>query len=151
MPIRREFRHFYGREWRKEVRPRILARAGNKCERCGVPNNTVVLRAFEWWTPATLEATVFKHGGRFHGKEITELPWHCKGVVHVSHFPLHDGMKWSAIQLGVAHLNHDPSDNRDNNLAALCRTCHLSYDRLHHKETRSERKDASRPLLAVSA
>jgi 5-methylcytosine-specific restriction endonuclease McrA len=51
------------------------------------------------------------------------------------------------IQCGCAHLNHDPSDNRDENLAWLCRACHLIHDRLHHKETRSIRKDAARPLL----
>jgi hypothetical protein len=30
--------------------------------------------------------------------------------------------------LTVAHLNHDPWDCRDENLAALCQTCHLRYD-----------------------
>lgn len=30
--------------------------------------------------------------------------------------------------LTVAHLNHQPSDNRPDNLRALCAVCHLRYD-----------------------
>jgi 5-methylcytosine-specific restriction endonuclease McrA len=52
-----------------------------------------------------------------------------------------------SIVLTVAHLNHTPGDDREENLMALCQWCHLNYDRLHHKETRSDRKDARRPLL----
>jgi len=32
MPIRPDQRHHYGREWRREIRPEILARAGDRCE-----------------------------------------------------------------------------------------------------------------------
>lgn len=51
------------------------------------------------------------------------------------------------IQCGCAHLNHIPSDNRDGNLKWLCRRCHLLHDQGKHKDTRSARKDAARPLL----
>lgn len=34
MPIRREFRRFYGRTWRI-LRPALLARVGHRCECCG--------------------------------------------------------------------------------------------------------------------
>lgn len=51
------------------------------------------------------------------------------------------------VQCGCAHLNHDPSDNRDDNLAWLCRRCHLIHDKGQHKQTRSARKDGARPLL----
>ncbi len=54
------------------------------------------------------------------------------------------------IVLTVAHLNHVAGDDRDENLLALCQWCHLNYDKLHHKETRSARKDAARPLLDVA-
>lgn len=49
--------------------------------------------------------------------------------------------------LAVAHLNHVAGDDRDENLKALCQWCHLHWDQIHHKETRSSRKDAARPLL----
>lgn len=51
------------------------------------------------------------------------------------------------IVLTVAHLNHDPSDMREENLAALCQWCHLHHDRGHHAETRATRKDQQRPLF----
>lgn len=35
----------------------------------------------------------------------------------------------SKVILTVAHLNHTPEDCRDENLAALCQRCHLTYDR----------------------
>ena len=52
------------------------------------------------------------------------------------------------IVLTVAHLNHDPADNRDENLKALWQWCHLNWDKLHHAETRAIRKDQARPLLS---
>jgi hypothetical protein len=36
MPIRPEFRAFYGHEWRTVTRPRILKRDRNRCVRCGL-------------------------------------------------------------------------------------------------------------------
>lgn len=35
MPLRPELRPFYGHHWRTVTRPRILERAGGRCERCG--------------------------------------------------------------------------------------------------------------------
>ena len=52
------------------------------------------------------------------------------------------------VVLTVAHLNHTPGDDRDENLKALCQWCHLHHDAGHHKETRATRKDATRGLLA---
>lgn len=147
LPIKPELRHLYGREWRTITRPRILERAGNKCECCGAPNHTTVLRAFDWWTPSTLEALVFLHRGRIHGKEVTELPWTFGKHTRVSHFPHHKEMKWSAIQIGIAHLDHDPTHEDDDNLAAFCRRCHLIYDLGKHRDTRATRKDQARPII----
>jgi hypothetical protein len=39
------------------------------------------------------------------------------------------------IVLTTAHLNHDPSDCRPQNLAPLCQRHHLQYDAKHHAET----------------
>ncbi|HLY29910.1 MAG TPA: hypothetical protein VKQ36_02670 [Ktedonobacterales bacterium] len=39
------------------------------------------------------------------------------------------------VVLTVAHLNHDPADCRDSNLAALCQRCHLSYDAAQHRSS----------------
>lgn len=37
------------------------------------------------------------------------------------------------IVLTVAHLNHDPTDCRPENLAAMCQRHHLAYDHDHHR------------------
>lgn len=34
----------------------------------------------------------------------------------------------SIVVLTVAHLNHQPEDCREENLAALCQKCHNAYD-----------------------
>jgi hypothetical protein len=40
------------------------------------------------------------------------------------------------VQLGCAHLDHDPSHNSELNLAALCQRCHLAHDAPHHAARR---------------
>jgi hypothetical protein len=38
------------------------------------------------------------------------------------------------IILTTAHLDHNPANNEDSNLVALCQRCHLAYDHKHHAE-----------------
>ncbi len=38
------------------------------------------------------------------------------------------------IVLTVAHLNHNPKDNKRKNLKAMCQRCHLRYDSKHHQK-----------------
>lgn len=142
MPIRADLRHFYtGPAWR-ETRKRILDRAGHKCEQCGKPNTETVetfsdvaimgLPVMFWrtawsqwrdWTNIGADATIS------FGKKLRTI----------------------RVVLTIAHLNHVSGDDRDDNLMALCQWCHLNYDKLHHKQTRSKRKDAARPLLIQEA
>lgn len=42
----------------------------------------------------------------------------------------------SRVVLTVAHLNHEPSDCRDENLMAMCQRCHNRYDAIHRLNTR---------------
>lgn len=48
------------------------------------------------------------------------------------------------VVLTTAHLNHDPTDNRLENLAHLCQRCHLRLDMTQHRRnaaaTRRARK-----------
>ena len=45
------------------------------------------------------------------------------------------------VVLTVAHRNHAPADVRDENLMALCNTCHLRYDHvLHLTNAHAERR-----------
>ncbi len=139
MPIRPELRKFYGREWKTVTRPRILARAGNKCEQCGVPNHTDVRRVRGCW----LEILVSWANG-------IALAWRDQAGRELAEMPL-GRQRNVRVVLTVAHLNHAAGDDRDQNLAALCQYCHLHYDAKHHAETRATRKDAARPLLREAA
>jgi hypothetical protein len=49
--------------------------------------------------------------------------------------------------MSVAHLNHEPSDCRTENLAAWCAACHLRYDAAHHAQN-AARTRRTRRLLA---
>lgn len=41
----------------------------------------------------------------------------------------------SKVVLTTAHLNHDKTDCRPENLKCWCQRCHLTYDARHHAET----------------
>jgi hypothetical protein len=134
MPIRADLRHFYGREWRTVTRPRILARAGNRCEQCRVPNHSQVTRVAGWWVklPGSLwrdDAGRWQYGSEIPAGQLRRV----------------------RIVLTIAHLNHTAGDNRGENLKALCQYHHLQLDAFHHHLTRAARKDAARPLLNQEA
>jgi len=140
MPIRAEVRHLYGKAWREETRPRILARAGGKCEQCKVPDRAFIFRHDRlpgWWV--TYDGELWNDHGYF------------MGYVRGSEMGMPDrGVK---IVLTIAHLNQTPGDDRDENLKALCQYCHLAHDRevnrAQSRETRLDRKDGARPLIVL--
>lgn len=132
MPIRPEFRQFYRPSIWQPVRKRILERAGNKCEECRVPNHVHALRN---------GGNSWEVGERWYSPDgLPPRAWRKTRLVK--------------IVLTVAHLNHTPGDDRDENLKALCQWDHLHYDRARHihsaHKTRATRKDEKRPLLAGS-
>jgi hypothetical protein len=147
MPIRPDLRKHYGKQWREETRKRILLRAGNKCEQCGVPNHTYVIRACGWWTAQIDTSRLHFMRGR-----QTELPdqfyWTppTGQAAQLLGFP-RTICREVYIRLGVAHLNHTAGDDRDENLRAVCQWCHLNLDKEHHRKTRQTRKDSARPLF----
>ena len=147
MPIRPEFRAFYrGAAW-VNTRLRILTRAAHRCEQCGKPNGERV----ETHTARAL--SILNYPGQ------TVMFWRARSCSWRNQWGEHVravdtfGWKtrWIRVVLTVAHLNHTPGDDRDENLKALCQWCHLTYDRSHHHETRGLRKDSKRALLAGAA
>jgi len=153
MPISADLRQYYGRAWRKDIRPRILGRAQDACECCGKPNHRLI-----WTLP----------GGRWYcrdwkrwrapGTELVDLrPPRERGVfvdgpdMSMSFVPL--PCRIVEIVITIAHVNQIPGDDRDDNLAALCQFCHLWHERMQHarnaRVTRCIRKDSARPLLAL--
>lgn len=137
MPIRKELLQFYGRVWRTVTRPRILARAGNKCEACSIPNSTDVTRIGGCWLDerVTWDDGITKQWRDTTGCLLAKRPSGKTRRIRVV--------------LTIAHLNHVAGDDRDENLKAWCQWCHLDYDKRHHAETRAARKDLSRPILAA--
>lgn len=112
MPIRRDLKHLYPQDW-KAISHRIrFERADGRCEFCGLAHGARGLR---------------QPSGGF---EV----WSDERIATFPH------IKLIRIVLTTAHLNHDPRDNRDENLAALCQRCHLVYDLEKHVESRVLRR-----------
>lgn len=93
----------YPENWEDEIRPRILKRDKYACQHCGL-----------------------KHRGTYiytkdnHRLKVTEEEGkEAKG----------EGEKVVKIFLQVAHLDHNPKNNEDDNLLSLCNGCHLMNDR----------------------
>jgi hypothetical protein len=139
MPIRKDLAQFYRGAW-LETRSRILARAGDCCELCGKPNRarvftftrTVGGRRAMWWL---LEPALYWRDDRGEIDLNVVFPALPRQI---------------RVVLGVAHLNHVAGDDREENLKALCGWCHLHLDQGQHKQTRSTRKDAKRPILKAA-
>ena len=122
-PIKPENRHKYpggsptSKEW-KALRASIQERAGNYCEWCGVPNREMVIRRGEYWckesSPPAFSSEFWEDG---------DIPTRTVKIVCT-----------------VAHLDHDPRNNKPENLAFLCQRCHNQYDAKHRAETRKKGK-----------
>ena len=48
----------------------------------------------------------------------------------------------------IAHFNHDPRDNRDENLQALCQWCHFHHDQRFHVFTARAWREEGRASAA---
>lgn len=112
MPIKPENKAKYPKNW-LAIRARILTRAGNCCEWCGVANYAIGQR---------------DRAGKFHEMDM--------GSADVAQM---DGEKVVRIVLTIAHVHDpDPTNCADENLAALCQRCHLNHDVDHHRRSRQE-------------
>ncbi len=133
MPIRPELRHLYrGPAW-AAIRARILERAGHKCERCGKPNRARlrVTRGGRWCDESG------SRDSRDCGVWRNDAGVHCAGA-----YPAitRRAVYTIRVVITIAHLDHDPRNNADANLAALCQHCHLKHDtHFHHANARRTR------------
>lgn len=150
MPIKKHLRKFYGRHWRKVIRPKILKRAGGKfdddgrylggacCEQCGAEDLKYIVRHPDWpgvWFE--YPSGIARHRYSKQRRRITHLPSDLLS------------QKQTLVQIGVAHVNNIAGDDRNKNLRAWCRDCHLHHDERHHKLSRATRKDDLRPILRL--
>lgn len=110
MPIKPENKARYPKDW-KAVRARIQARAGDKCEKCGVPNGA------------------FRISRGPNAGEWTTDPMQCETWVCC------DEEKVTRIVCTTAHMDHHPENCDDENLMFLCQKCHLAYDQHEHQQS----------------
>ncbi len=110
----------YPPNWKTEIRPAVLERAGYCCEFCGVKNHSLIHRFgkgvndWEYWPEGT-------------GSDAWSI----------------DGRKVTKVILTIAHLDHDKLNHNIDleRLKALCQKCHLGYDLKHHANNRKYGRD----------
>ncbi len=120
MPISKELKPLYPKNWKaisKDIREN---RAGNKCEWCGVENHAIGVR---------------RPDGSFYSPE---------GMIQEAMAV--DGDKFIKIVLTTAHLDHNPANNDYSNLASLCQKCHNNYDLPHRLESRRKNRENKNQL-----
>lgn len=107
----------YPPDW-EAISGRIRARAGNRCEECGVDNGTMGRRdrSGRWWTEVELTRA-----------SVSELIAAFAAVPNTL----------SRIVLTVAHVDHDTANNDESNLRCLCQYHHLLLDREQHAYNRA--------------
>jgi hypothetical protein len=115
MPITKENQALYPKNWKSEIVPRILERDGYKCVDCGLPRYSVGIRQTDGRFLFSEKAGTYSEGRKL----VAEL----KAVW---------GIEAMVVVLEVAHLNQDPRDCRDSNLASKCSYHHHAYDRYQH-------------------
>lgn len=105
----------YPKNWKTEIRPRILGRARNHCEQCGVRDQSHVRRmvdntaVYRYWSESD---NVFLDSDRRLTAFYDQQLWH-------------PAVK---IVLTIAHIDQNVENSHDANLAAWCQRCHLMFD-----------------------
>ena len=117
----------YPKNWLSEIRPRILRRAKNQCEFCGVKNHKIIYRGYY----NNIEVYRDADGNIFDASNSNFIEKNQSAPIK----PLTED-KTIKVVLTIAHLNHNINDNRDENLRALCQRCHLRHDGKQHAFTR---------------
>lgn len=135
MPIAREHRWLYPIDWRELSNVIRFRRAKGRCEHCARPHGHDVLHLGNgvWWDD---NKAIWRDGqGRGLRRLLTPdaLSQAQPGFVGIDP---PSQMRVTRVVLASAHLNHDPSDNRPRNLAALCQRCHMIHDAAEHRRRR---------------
>lgn len=138
MPISQENKKLYPPDW-KEIRAYILQRADNKCEYCDAINGSIILRG-EWNEQPAYQ----DDDGNIWHEETGK--WLGDGYVG-DVCPNKPNKQAIKVVLTIAHLDHNPQNNDEMNLKALCQLHHLRHDIEHHKESRKKNKLKKQPEL----
>jgi 5-methylcytosine-specific restriction endonuclease McrA len=131
MPIKPENKARYPKDW-KQISARIKEREGHKCKFCGLPNYKIIMRIGDCVISIS-------------DAELVEA-FDIAQRTQVQYRKVLQDMGYVRIVLTVAHLDHQPENNADENLAALCQRCHNRYDmphRIANRKITNERKKAT--------
>jgi hypothetical protein len=122
MPIRPELRPLYPPHWRALSHHVRFERARGRCQRCGRPHLAPVrcLPDGRWFDEDT--AT---------GRDRRGRPARWPDLVETTR------LRVTRVVLATAHLDSDPTNNRRQNLRALCQRCHMLHDRPHYLAQRA--------------
>lgn len=104
----------YHPNWNDIIRPEILKRDKYKCQNCGLKHRGIYLVVEN---DKTIE---------IDKEEYIEA--------------LRNNEKVKKVFLQVAHLDHNPKNNKYENLKSLCPKCHLSNDRVQNQIKRISKK-----------
>jgi hypothetical protein len=77
---------------------------------------------------------------------LTSATWRDERGRAVRAKPAVDQLRNFRVVLACAHLDHDPTNNRPRNLAALCQRCHLAHDAREHRYRRWRNRFVRRAL-----
>ncbi len=136
MPIKDKSK--YPPDWAAISHRIRFERAGGKCERCGVSHDAQIVRSVI--DPSRYVVFDETTGG---------VRWPDGRPIRASEEPdeFAANEKVVRVVLTVAHLDHNPANNEESNLAALCQRCHLQHDAKEHSKhaaaTRRDKRDAA--------
>lgn len=110
----------YPSDW-EDIRIRILKRANNRCEHCGIRNRSII--------------------NKHDRTDISPSQWDMYNSIIRNDYSKAQALKrmgFTEVVLTIAHLDHDKLNHivSDERLAALCQKCHLKHDLPHHIENR---------------
>ena len=113
----------YPPNWKTEIVPRILARADNNCETCGVENKAMLWSYPIWMKEIRSDKDSYKI------KRIWTNDETCIERLRYQTIPAGE-IKKIRVVLTIAHLDHDEENHEvtDDRLKAMCQSCHLCYD-----------------------
>ncbi len=108
----------YPANWKSEIVPRILDRANQCCEFCGIENGA----------KATSIPLRVQENGRYKIRRFWVTS--PSDLARMQPFALGGEIKTVKVVLTIAHLDHDEENHvvTDDRLRALCQYCHLNYD-----------------------
>ena len=128
----------YPDNWLTEIRPSVLLRAKNCCEKCLVANYKLILRGT--WNGVNCYQD--DDGRIFNADNGEYMDSTYLGEVHSTN-------KLIKVILTVAHLDHNIDNNDLENLRAWCQRCHLRHDADFHKANRAVSRKNKKGLIEI--